>query len=159
MTITLSTCFGRFRIRRRSEQPLHNLHFPSGAEGAIHQQNAWVFTEAEGIMAQDTRNSSKRSDPKRRKNAAEYRAAHRRHSAAAADRKREAGLIRLSVWVPSSAENSLKQFAKCLCKGHVPDDIGGTQAEDGKITVIGGTPTRRTKQRCDERQLDLFDPA
>lgn len=116
-------------------------------------------------MAKDTRNSSKRSDqdPKRRKSAADFRAAHRIHSAASADRKRQAGMTRVSVWVPAWTADILKGFAKRLCEGHVPDDIGRNQAGDGKITVICVTPTRRTKKRknqpCDERQLDLFDLA
>ena len=116
-------------------------------------------------MAKDKKTPSKRSvqAPRRRKSAADHRAAHRRHSAASVERKREAGLTRVSVWVPAGAADILKRFAKRLCEGHAPDDIGGAQAEVGKISVIGVTPTRRTKKRtsqpCDERQLDLFGPA
>ena len=106
-------------------------------------------------MAKNNRKSSKRSDPKRRKSAAEYRAAHRRHSATSADRKREAGMTRISVWVPIGAADIVKGFAKRLCEGRA-------QAEDGKITIIGVTPTRRRKTRknppCDDRQMDFFGP-
>jgi hypothetical protein len=116
-------------------------------------------------MAKDIRNSSKRSDqgPKRRKCAADYRASNRIRSAASADRKREAGLIRLSVWVPSWAEEILKRFAKRLCEGHVPDDIGRAQAGDGRISGGGSIPPQPRRKRkampCDDRQLDLFGPA
>lgn len=106
-------------------------------------------------MAKDNRNSSKRS-------AADHRASHRIHSAASAARKKAAGFVRLSVWVPAGAADVLKGFAMRLCEGRIPDDIGGAQAGDGKITGIGVTPTRRRKKRknppCDERQLDLFGP-
>ena len=111
-------------------------------------------------MAKNNRKSSKRSDPKRRKSAAAYRASHRRHSATSADRKREAGMTRISVWVPTGAADIVKGFAKRLCEGRGPDDIGRAQAGDGKITIIGVTPTQRRKTRknqpCDDRQLDLF---
>ncbi len=115
-------------------------------------------------MAKETKSGSKRSDqaPKRRKSASEYRASHRAHSAASAERKRQAGLTRVSVWVPASDAEVLKLYAKGLCKGRLPDDIGCAQAGHGKITVIDVTPTRRTKKRtsqpCDERQQDLFGP-
>jgi hypothetical protein len=116
-------------------------------------------------MAKDKKTPSKRSvqAPRRRKSAADHRAAHRRHSAASEERKRQAGLTRVSVWVPVSDAEVLKLYAKGLCEGNVPDDIGRSQAGNGKIAVIGVTPTRRTKKRtsqpCDERQLDLFGPA
>lgn len=115
-------------------------------------------------MAKEIKSGSKRSDqdPKRRKSASEYRASHRIHSAASADRKRATGLVRLSVWVPLERSNDLKLYAKGLCEGRVPDDAGRAQAGHGKFTVIDFTPTRRTKKRasqpCDKRQLDLFDP-
>lgn len=106
-------------------------------------------------MAKDNRNSSKRS-------AADHRASHRIHSAASAERKKAAGFVRLSVWVPAGDADVLKRFAKRLCEGRAPDDIGGAQARDGKTSVIGVTPTRRRKTRknqpCDDRQLDLFGP-
>ena len=114
-------------------------------------------------MAKGNRNSSQRRDrsSKRRKSAAEYRASHCIHSAASAERKREAGLTRVSVWVPAGDADVLKGFAKHLCQGRVPDDIGYSQATDGKITPLGITPAprrkTRQKQSCDKRQLDLFE--
>lgn len=115
-------------------------------------------------MAKETKSGSKRIDqaPKRRKSASEYRASHRIHSAASADRKRATGLVRLSVWVPLERSDDLKLYAKGLCEGRVPDDAGRAQVGHGKITGIDITPTRRSKKRarqpCDKRQLDLFDP-
>ncbi|WP_071675762.1 hypothetical protein [Nioella nitratireducens] len=106
-------------------------------------------------MAKDNRIRKKTSDPKRRKSVAAYRASHRRHSATSADRKREAGMTRISVWVPAWAADIVKGFAKRLCEGRV-------QAEGGRMTAIGVTPTRRRKTRknqpCDDRQMDLFGP-
>lgn len=115
-------------------------------------------------MARVPRKSSKRSDehPKRRKNAAEYRASHRQHSAASADRKRATGLVRLSVWVPLERSDNLKLYAKGLCAGKVPDDIG--RAHPGHRQIVGSgsiEPQLRKKRkevRCDARQLDLFSP-
>jgi len=114
-------------------------------------------------MAKDIPTSSKANGGKTKQSLATYRAKHRQYSAASADRKREAGLIRLSVWVPSWAEEILKRFAKGLCAGHVPDDIGRAQAGDGKIGGAGSIPPqprrKRKAMRCDARQLDLFGPA
>ena len=115
-------------------------------------------------MAKETKSGSKRSDqdPKRRKSASEYRASHRAHSAASAERKRATGLVRLSVWVPLERSDDLKLYAKGLCEGRVPDDARRAQVGHGKITGIDITRTRRTKKRtsqpCDERQLELFGP-
>lgn len=90
----------------------------------------------------------------------DYRASHRAYSAASADRKKRAGLMRLSVWVPSWAEEILKQFAKRLCEGRAPDDIGRAQAGDGKIGGGGSIQPQPRKRRktlpCDDRQLNLF---
>lgn len=116
-------------------------------------------------MAKDISNSSKRNDqgPKRRKCATDYRASNRIRSAASAGRKKAAGMSRVSVWVPSWAEEILKRFAKRLCEGRAPDDIGRAQAGDGKIGMGGSIqpqPRKRRKAiRCDARQLDLFGPA
>lgn len=116
-------------------------------------------------MATDNRHSSKSSDqdPKRRKSAADFRASHRIHSAASAERKKALGFVRLSVWVPRGHADALKHFARCLCDGNQPDQIKGAQAEERTITGTGVIPTRRRKKRknqpCDEGQLDLFGPA
>ena len=115
-------------------------------------------------MAKDIRNSSKRSDPgpKRGKSASDFRASHRIHSAASAERNKAAGMCRVSVWVPSWAEEILKRFAKRLCEGRAPDDTGHAQAGDGPIGRGGSIqPQPRRKRKtmpCDARQLDLFGP-
>ena len=115
-------------------------------------------------MAKDKKTRSKRSvrAPRRRKSAADHRAAHRRHSAASAERKREAGLTRVSVWVPAGAADILKGFAKRLCDGHDPAHIAGTQAAQEKSAGPDVVPSDRDKtrkaSRPDERQLDLFGP-
>lgn len=115
-------------------------------------------------MAEDKKTPSKRSAqaPKRRKSAADYRAAHRRHSAASVERKREAGLTRVSVWVPTGAADILKHFAKRLCGGHLPQEVEGIETGERK-TAGGGSrqaePRRKRKAiPCDERQQDLFGP-
>jgi hypothetical protein len=57
----------------------------------------------------------------------------------------------------------LKGFAKRLCEGRVPDDIGRAQAGHGKIVGSGSIESQPRKRRkavpCDARQLDLFGPA
>lgn len=115
-------------------------------------------------MAKDTRTSSKRSDqgPKRRKSASDFRASHRVHSAASAERKKAAGFVRLSVWVPYEHANTMKHVAKCLCNGHDPAHIADRLAAERKLSDPYVTPTRRTEKRknqpCDDRQMDLFGP-
>jgi hypothetical protein len=98
-----------------------------------------------------------------RKSGEDYRASRRAYSAASARRKKAAGMSRVSVWVPSWAEEILKRFAKGLCEGHVPDDIGRAQAGDGRIGGGGSIPPQPRRKRkampCDPRQLDLFGRA
>ena len=98
-----------------------------------------------------------------RKSGEDYRSSRRAYSAASAERKKATGMSRVSVWVPSWAAEVLKQFAKRLCEGRAPDDIGRAQAGDGKIGMGGSIqpqPRKRRKAiRCDARQLDLFGPA
>ena len=113
-------------------------------------------------MAKNIVTSSKGSGGKTKQSLATYKAKHRQYSAASADRKREGGLIRLSVWVPFWAENILKQFAKRLCEGRAPDDTGHAQAGDrpiGRGGSIQPQPRRKRKTMpCDARQLGLFGP-
>jgi hypothetical protein len=115
-------------------------------------------------MAKDKKTPSKRSvqAPRRRKSAADHRAAHRRHSAASVERKREAGLTRVSVWVPAGAANILKRFAKHLCKRHLPQEVEGIETGERKNPGSGSVqaePRRKRKAMpCDERQRDLFGP-
>lgn len=113
-------------------------------------------------MAKNITTGSKGSGSESRQSAASYRAKHRIHSAASADRKKAAGMCRVSVWVPSWAEEVLKQFAKRLCEGRAPNDTGQAQAGDGPIGGGGSIqPQPRRKRKadpCDARQLDLFGP-
>lgn len=113
-------------------------------------------------MAKDITTISKANGGKTKQSLAAYKAKHRKYSAASAERKKAAGMCRVSVWVPSWAEEVLKQFAKRLCEGRVPDDIGPAQAGHGKIVgsgFIGPQPRRKRKTMpCDARQLDLFGP-
>jgi hypothetical protein len=114
-------------------------------------------------MAKDITTISKANGGKTKQSLATYKAKHRQYSAASADRKKAAGMCRVSVWVPSWAENILKQFAKRLCEGRTPDDIRGAQAGEGKIGGRGSIPPRPLRKRKamprDDGQLDLFGPA
>lgn len=113
-------------------------------------------------MAKDITTGSTGKSSKSKRSAASYRAKHRVNSAVSAERKREAGMIRLSVWVPIWAADILKSFAKSLCARRHPDDIAHPQAEDGPISGGGSIqPQPRRKRKtipCDARQLDLFGP-
>ncbi|MFC3086736.1 hypothetical protein [Tabrizicola soli] len=113
-------------------------------------------------MAKDIITGSKRKSGKSKQSSASFRTKHRVYSAASAERKKAAGMCRVSVWVPSWAEDILKRFAKRLCEGSVPDDIGRAQAGHGKIGGRGSIPPRPRRKRktmpCDARQLDLFGP-
>lgn len=114
-------------------------------------------------MAKDITTISKANGGKTKQSLATYKAKHRKYSAASADRKKATGLIRVSVWVPVWAADILKRFAKRLCEGRVPDDIGRAQAGHGKIVGSGSIPPqpqrKRKAMRCDDRQLDLFGRA
>lgn len=98
-----------------------------------------------------------------RKNGEDYRASHRAYSAASANRKKAAGMCRVSVWVPYWAAELLKRFAKRLCEGRAPDDVERAQIGDGKICGCGSIPPQPRRKRkampSDSRQLDLFGPA
>lgn len=114
-------------------------------------------------MAKDITTISKANGGKTKQSLATYKAKHRAFSAASAERKKATGMSRVSVWVPSWAEEIVKRFAKRLREGRPPDDIGRAQAGDGKIGTGGSIqpqPRKRRKAiRCDARQLDLFGPA
>ena len=98
-----------------------------------------------------------------KKSGADYRASHRANSAASADRKRQAGMTRVSAWVPASSAEALKRYAKRLCEGHEPETNAGNQAGSGWVTLlvilfIGSRRKRKTPQP-DDRQRDLFGSA
>jgi hypothetical protein len=114
-------------------------------------------------MAKGITTISKANGGKTKQSLATYKAKHRQNSAASADRKKATGLIRVSVWVPVWAADILKGFAKRLCEGRVPDDIGRAQAGHGKVVGSGSIEPQPRKRRkalpCDAKQLDLFGPA
>lgn len=114
-------------------------------------------------MAKDITTGSTGKGSKSKQSAASYRAKHRVNSAASAERKREAGMIRLSVWVPIWAADTLKSFAKSLCARRHPDDNAHPQAEDEPSTRSGSISARtRNKRKVmprDDGQLDLFGSA
>lgn len=97
------------------------------------------------------------------KRGADYRASHRAYSAASADRKKQAGMTRVSLWVPASGAEALKRYAKSLCEGHEPETNGGDQAGAGWVTLLVilfiGSRRKRKTSRPDDRQLNLFGPA
>jgi hypothetical protein len=114
-------------------------------------------------MAKDFHKSSEMNRGKKKQSASTYRAQHRRISAASAERKRQAGMTRLSVWVPQADADALRHFAKCLCEGHLPDRTGGNQTEERQIStkgIVSAAARRKPQsQTSDVRQLDLFGPA
>ncbi len=112
-------------------------------------------------MAVDTDETPK-SGGARKQSGSTKRAKHRKISAASAERKRQAGMIRLSLWVPHSCADDLRRFANSLQEGRPPDSFAGVCIEELKIAahaVIPAPPRRRRKaQQFDDRQLDLFGP-
>ena len=114
-------------------------------------------------MAKDFHKSSETNRGNKKQSGSTYRAQHRRISAASAERKREAGMTRLSVWVPNMSADALRHFAKSLCAGHLHDGTGGDQTEGRQTStkvVISAGPRRKPKSRpSDDRQLDLFGPS
>lgn len=112
-------------------------------------------------MAKDKRSSGNRKNGKL--SGEDYRASHRAYSAASVDRKKQAGMTRVSLWVPVSDAEALKRYAKGLCEGHEPEASSGDQAGERWLTVITvlfmAPRRKRTRARPDDRQLDLFGPA
>lgn len=98
-----------------------------------------------------------------KKSGADYRASHRANSAASADRKRQAGMTRVSAWVPASRAEALKRYAKSLCEGHEPEANADGQAGAGwrilLVILFIVSPRKRKSPRPDDRQRDLFGPA
>jgi hypothetical protein len=114
-------------------------------------------------MAKDFHKSLETNRGNKKQSASTYRAQHRRISAASADRKREAGMTRLSLWVPRADADALRHFAKSLCAGRLHDGTGGDQTEgrqtSTKLAISAGPRRKPKSQTSDDRQLDLFGPA
>lgn len=113
-------------------------------------------------MAKDIDEGSKKNGGARKQTGSTKRAKHRKLSAASAERKREAGLIRLSLWVPTSCADDLRRFANSLQESGLLKNSTGVLTEEPKIAVHGAFPAqprRKRKPRSgDDRQLDLFAP-
>ena len=113
-------------------------------------------------MAKDIDEGSKKNGGARRQTGSTKRAKHRKISAASAERKREAGMIRLSLWVPSSCADKLRRFANGLQESRPTDSSADVRVEEltfATKAVLPAPPRRKRKtQPCDDRQLDLFGP-
>lgn len=114
-------------------------------------------------MAKDIITGSKGKGRKSKQSGASFRVKHRVYSAASTERKRQAGMTRVSVWVPVTGAEALKRYAKGLCEGHEPESNSGNLAGQGWLTVITvfSAAPRKTRKRTqpDDRQLDLFGTA
>ena len=113
-------------------------------------------------MAKDIDEGSKKNGGARKQTGSTKRAKHRKVSAASAERKREAGLIRLSLWVPTSCADDLRRFANSLQESGALNRSTGVPVEEPTFAtraIIAAPPWRKRKtQPCDDRQLDLFGP-
>lgn len=113
-------------------------------------------------MAKDIDEDSKKNGGARKQTGSTKRAKHRKISAASAERKREAGMIRLSLWVPSVCADDLRRFADRLNEGLLVEGTDGVRVEGPTFATradIPAPPRRRRKARqFDDRQLDLFGP-
>lgn len=104
-------------------------------------------------------------------------AAHRAYCAASEDRKREAGLERLTIWVPETLRDHFKTLAADACDSHlrcagpqtkVPavaeiiakSTQGVASAANPAPVVAAAAPKtpRNKKAKQDPRQLSLFGP-
>ena len=65
-------------------------------------------------MAKDVDESSEKNGGTRKQTGTTKRAKHRKISAASAERKRQAGMVRLSLWVPTCCAEDLRRFANSL---------------------------------------------
>jgi len=116
--------------------------------------------------------------PKTRKTESQRLAAHRAHSANSEDRKRDAGLERLTVWIPSNLRGYFKTLAADACDSHLrcvgpqakvptfpeitPESTQGVANATKPapmVTVAPPKTTRNKKATQDPRQLSLFKTA
>ena len=113
-------------------------------------------------MAKDVDESSEKNGATRKQTGTTKRAKHRKISAASAERKRRAGMVRLSLWVPSVCADDLRRFADRLNEGLLVEGTDGVRVEEltfATKAVLPAPPRRKRKtQPCDDRQLDLFAP-
>jgi hypothetical protein len=111
-----------------------------------------------------------------RKTESQRLAAHRAYCATSEDRKRVAGLERLTIWVPSKLRDHFKTLAADACDSHLryaspqtkapafPGIIPGSTKDAGTgpiptavvATTAPKTPSNKKAQQ-DPRQLSLFE--
>lgn len=115
--------------------------------------------------------------PKTRKIESKRLAAHRAHCANSEDRKRDAGLERLTIWVPEALRNHFKTMASDACEDQlrhmgcptkapaiteiIPESTQGVATATNPapmIVVAQPKAPRNKKAKQDPRQLSLFEP-
>lgn len=103
-------------------------------------------------------------------------AAHRAYCATSEDRKREAGLERLTIWLPSNLRDHFKTLAADACDSHlrcagpptkapaiteiIPESTQGVAIAANPAPVVAAAPPqtpRNKKAKQDPRQLSLFE--
>ncbi len=113
---------------------------------------------------------------KTRKTESQRLAAHRAYCAASEDRKRGAGLERLTIWVPEALRAHFKTMASDACENQLrhigcptkapaiteitPESIQGvaTATSPAPMIVVAPPKTARNKKaKQDPRQLSLFE--
>ena len=113
--------------------------------------------------------------PKIRKTESQRLAAHRAYCAASEDRKRGAGLERLTIWVPEALRDHFKTMASDACEDQlrhmgcptkapaiteiIPDSTQGVATATNPAPAVAPPKTPRNKKaKQDPRQLSLFEP-
>ena len=113
-------------------------------------------------MAKDIDEGSKKNGGARKQSGATKRAQHRKISAASAERKRQAGMVRLSLWVPTVCADDLRRFAGRLNEGPPVEGTEGVRIEEQTFVAKAASPAQPRRMRKprpgDDRQLDLFGP-
>ena len=111
-----------------------------------------------------------------RKTKSQLLAAHRAYCATSEDRKRVAGLERLSIWVPSNLRDHFKTLAADACESHLrcpspqakppafpgiipgsTKDVGTGPISTAVVATTAPKPPRNKKAQQDPRQLSLFE--
>jgi hypothetical protein len=120
----------------------------------------------------------KRRAPKTRTRKTETQrlAAHRAYCATSEDRKRVAGLERLTIWIPSKLRGHFKTLAADACDSHlrcadprakapvfpgiIPEltkDVGNAPIPTAVVATTAPKTPRNKKAQQDPRQLSLFE--
>lgn len=114
--------------------------------------------------------------PKTRKTESQRLAAHRAYCATSEDRKREAGLERLTIWVPQDLRDHFKALAANACDDHmrhtgsrarapavteiIPESTQGVAIAANPVPVVAVASPKiphNKKAKPDPRQLSLFE--